>query len=62
MKEEKKLMSELSNLQESEIALDRDIKEAEQEKEKLIKEEEKCWKEYSEYRRECILFEDKQRK
>lgn len=62
MKEEKKLMSELSNLQESENALDRDIKEAEQEKERLIKEEEKYWKEYSEYRRECILIEDKQRR
>jgi len=62
MKEEKKLMSELSNLQETENALDCDIKEAEKERERLIKEEEKYWKEYSKYRRDCILIDDKQRR
>lgn len=62
MKEEKKLLSELSNLQESENALDCDMREAEKEKERLIKEEEKYWKEYSKYRRDCILIEDKQKR
>jgi beclin 1 len=49
IKEEKKLTSELSNLQDTENALDCDIKEAEKEKEKLLKEEERYWKEYSKY-------------
>lgn len=62
MKEEKKLMGELSNLQETENALDSDIKEAEKERESLIKEEERYWKEYSKHRRDCILIDDKQRR
>lgn len=61
-KEEKKLVSELNNLQESENAMDCDIKEAGKKKEKLIKEEERHWKEYSKYRRDCILIEDKQKR
>lgn len=62
MKEEKKLMNELCNLQESENALDYDIREAEKEKERLIKEEERYWKEYSKHRRDCILIDDKQKR
>lgn len=62
MKEEKKLVSELTALQEAENALDADIKAAEKEKERLIKEEEKYWKEYSKHRRDCVLIEDKQKR
>jgi len=62
MKEEKKLMNELSNMQETENALDHDIKEATKEKEKLIREEERLWKEYSKYRRDCVLIEDKEKR
>ncbi|XP_050420324.1 beclin-1-like protein [Adelges cooleyi] len=61
LKEEKKLMNELANLQETENALDCDIKEAEKEKERLIKEEERYWKEYSKHRRDCILIDDQQK-
>lgn len=55
-------MSELANLQDTENALDCDIKKAEKEKERLIKEEEHYWKEYSKLRRDCILIEDKQKR
>lgn len=55
-------MGELANLQDTENALDCDIKEAEKEKERLIKEEERYWKEYSKHRRDCILIEDKQKR
>lgn len=55
-------MSELNNSKESEKALDCDIKGAEKENERLVKEEQRHWKEYSKYRRDCILIEDKQKR
>lgn len=55
-------MNELANMCITEKALDNDIKESEKEKLRLIKEEERYWKEYSKHRRECILIEDKQKR
>lgn len=62
MKEEKKYMNELRHMKETEKALDQDIKETNKLKEKKLKEEEILWKEYSKYRRDCVLIEDKQKR
>lgn len=62
MKEEKELLNKLNSLQETEKALDCEIKEAEKEQKTLIKEEHRLWKEYSKHQWDYTLIEDKQKR
>lgn len=55
-------MEDLKALQEEEKQIDKDIVEAEKEKERLELDEERFWREYNKYARELYLLEDDYRR
>lgn len=60
--EEERIISELEALRKEEEATKNAIVHEEREKERLQREEERYWKEYSKHRRELILAEDECRR
>ena len=60
--EELRLTEELKSLQEEEEIVDRQINDAEKEKERIELDEERFWREYNKYSRDLFILEDDYRR